>query len=328
MYVKAYTSGDEEDILILFQEVFGKPMDMQFWKWRYKENPYGEGIIRLMYEKDKLIGHYAVIPLPLWLKGRIENAAFSMTTMTHPNYGRQGIFTRLASEVYSTCNSLGIKIVFGFPNKNSYYGLTNRLDWLGLGQIQYWEKKGYLDLDYLREDFYCNEISYFRDKSDILWEELKWNCSVIVPRNSKFLNWRYIENPWNEYVIYAVEDKKEAFQGYIVLKIFQSELDDVGQIVDIFVVPNSNAIVALIKKAFEFFRNNNVSVITIWNSELNHINKVLLKLGFLRKKWVGFDSKEWPTYFGIKIINYSDQKIEITKMLDNWYLMMGDSDVF
>jgi len=138
MLVREYIPGDEQKILKLFNVVFGRKLDLRFWNWRFIENPYGKGIIRLMFDKGKLVGQYAVIPTPLWVKDKVHKAAFSMTTMTHPDYWGRGIFTELASEAYSYCKQSGIKVVFGFPNENSYHGFTKKLGWHGFGRVKEW----------------------------------------------------------------------------------------------------------------------------------------------------------------------------------------------
>ncbi len=43
--VRDYNEGDESAILDLFELVFGKSMSRDFWKWRFVDNPSGEGMI-------------------------------------------------------------------------------------------------------------------------------------------------------------------------------------------------------------------------------------------------------------------------------------------
>jgi len=88
MVIKKYVQGDETSILKLFQLVFKKEMTQEFWEWRFKNNPFTEDVfIYLMWDGSNLIGHYAVSPVELKIKGEIIKTALSMTTMTHPDYG-------------------------------------------------------------------------------------------------------------------------------------------------------------------------------------------------------------------------------------------------
>jgi hypothetical protein len=58
-----FQDGDESHIIRLFKLAFNQEIDLPFWKWRFVENPCGRGIIKLLFEADKLIGHYAVTPV-------------------------------------------------------------------------------------------------------------------------------------------------------------------------------------------------------------------------------------------------------------------------
>ena len=53
-----------------------------------------------MFEEDKLIGHYAASPIELIIDGEKIKTALSMTTMTDPEFGGKGIFSKLASSLY------------------------------------------------------------------------------------------------------------------------------------------------------------------------------------------------------------------------------------
>ncbi len=118
MEIKRYKKGDEREILKLFSIAFGKDLSMDFWKWRYLQNPFLEDpVINLMWDGTKLIGHYAVSPVVLNVKGESIMTSLSLTTMTHPEYGGKGIFTKLAEDLYQNMYSIeNIEAVWGFPN--------------------------------------------------------------------------------------------------------------------------------------------------------------------------------------------------------------------
>jgi hypothetical protein len=54
--------------------------------------------------------------------------AQSGDTMTHPDHQKKGLFIKLAELTFDLCKEIGIKGIFGFPNKNSYPGFVNRLN--------------------------------------------------------------------------------------------------------------------------------------------------------------------------------------------------------
>ena len=62
LMIRGYEENDEVQILKLFELVYNRKMNLDFWKWRFKNNPFGfEPQINLMFDGDILVGHYAVI---------------------------------------------------------------------------------------------------------------------------------------------------------------------------------------------------------------------------------------------------------------------------
>ena len=119
----------KEAILKLFRECFNKKLSSQLWDWAYLDNPIKGTFVSLCYDKNLLVGHYAVIPLTLRRCGIKINSALSMTTMVHPKYRRNGLFTKQANQIYEKTKNENIDVIIGFPNKNSKSGFMNRLNW-------------------------------------------------------------------------------------------------------------------------------------------------------------------------------------------------------
>ncbi len=121
---RAYQPGDETQILSLFKLVFRREMSEQFWKWRYLDNPFGQALSMLALDGEKLVGHFAVLPMAVQFGGRIFRAIFPVTAMTHPDYAGQGIFTRLITTTYEFCRRAGFTLVYGFFNRTLCRGFS------------------------------------------------------------------------------------------------------------------------------------------------------------------------------------------------------------
>lgn len=80
-------------------------------------------------DEDLPIAFYAVIPCFIRVNGKNTLAAQSADTMTHPDYRFKGLFADLANRTFDLCETLGIRLLFGFPNQNSLPGFVNRLGW-------------------------------------------------------------------------------------------------------------------------------------------------------------------------------------------------------
>jgi len=316
-----YKKGDEIQIVDLFERVFGKKMTLDFWKWRFVENPFGEGIIKLLFDNNLLIGHYAVIPMVVQVKNTSTPAAFSMTTMTHPDYQGQGIFTYLAKETYSEAQKRGFKFVYGFPNQNSYYRFIKKLGWMDFGKMTVLYKDFKEGIHFsIRGANNIYEIKKFTDDIDSLWKKVRQNYQVVVPRTKEFLNWRFINNPEINYKIFSINNDKELL-GYIIVKIYKGTKETLGHIVDILSVDEKVA-EELLQASYNYFSGNGIQKISCWMQNPYFYSKLMEEEGFVRK------IPDLETYFGVKILSENNNVFKEVEYFNNWYLTMGDSDVF
>lgn len=115
----------------LFLESFGKPISTDLWNWAYQENPLGDPMVSMAFHEDKLIGHYAVIPMDLHdSENNLIKGYLSMTTMVSVDFRRHQLFQTLAERVYDRIKSKNEpSVVFGFPNDQSAPGFTKKLGW-------------------------------------------------------------------------------------------------------------------------------------------------------------------------------------------------------
>lgn len=134
MYIRTIKKKQEllsyrKDIETLSRECFGDRVSSDLWCWAYIDNPNGEPLVSLCYEADRLVGHYAVIPMPVSICDSQLNSYLSMTTMVANDYRKYGLFTKLAEANYKEAFEEGIDFIFGFPNAMSTPGFRKRLKW-------------------------------------------------------------------------------------------------------------------------------------------------------------------------------------------------------
>ena len=99
------------------------------------------GYLAIEKKYGKAAAYYGVFPLQLTDKETVVQAAQSGDTMTHASHRKKGLFIRLAELTFEACKEKNIKLVFGFPNKFSYPGLTKRLSWQHVDNIVRWDLK-------------------------------------------------------------------------------------------------------------------------------------------------------------------------------------------
>lgn len=316
MELKNYQEGDELKILELFELVFKQKLTQEQWLWRFRKNPAGKHLIKLMWDNDKLIGHYAVSPIVMSVEGNDVLTAHSLTTMTHPEYGGRGIFKQLSLALYDELeNNLNCKAIWGYPNNNSHYGFVNSLQWSNIAVLH---TLG-LSADAIKgndSNLKIKQITQFdHTHSTYINNKLRAKFSAYVKRDEEYLNWRYVYKPVTLYKKYEVES--DHAKGILITKIYPSKQENYFDlnIIECF-LDDYNQLHEIIQYIINDFKVN-ISRITIWKNLFDKDHLILEKIGFV---------PVLPqTYLAARIHetmppSFSDYR--------NWYISMGDSDVF
>ncbi|MDR7857538.1 GNAT family N-acetyltransferase [Tissierella sp.] len=308
---RKYVKGDEESILHLFERSFDRKMSYDYWKWRYMDNPnIYENLINLALE-DNIVGHYAVSPVPLFINAIKYNSALSMTTMIDPEYRGRGLFTNLAKDLINCTQELDL--IFGVPNENSVKGFVEKLDFKLIKEIPMLESKS------LSREYYFNSCCVYIEKFDERFNDLFTRCidkyKIITTRKSEHLNWRFIDNPVNEYKTLAYIDDNKVL-GYVVIKNYISNAITNGDIVDILAI-NDMVMRELLNASFYLFKDEGVSSINTWFHD-KELLKIFEEFGFFPN----------GQYFHFIVRRISDLLEEMVFDFDNWYITMSDIDLF
>jgi len=119
------------DVAHLHTEVYGVTPAKDHFSKKYETHYTGvENIGFLAYDAlGKPVAFYGVLPCLIQCGQRIVLAAQSADTMTHPDHRNKGLFIKLARLTFDLCKEVDVKLVFGFPNQNSYRGLE-KLGWI------------------------------------------------------------------------------------------------------------------------------------------------------------------------------------------------------
>jgi hypothetical protein len=315
MEIKEFKTGDEFAILDLFQLVFNKPMSSKYWYWRFQDNPAGKHMIKLMWNDNQLVGHYAVSPVFMIINNKKVLTALSMSTMTHPDFGGRGVFKDLSLSLYDFLeNKLDVKSIWGFPNANSHYGFIKNLKWNDVAVVHT------LTMNVSKvpqvQSEYISILDYFQSHHVVILKKITDVFKISVDRNLAYLQWRYIDNPSNSYIIF--EYCKEDIIHFLVTKIYPSQTKENKQ--DIFIMEYGVKDYSLLPEFIEHIKSHYKDTIenfTIWCNihDPKHIH--LEKLGFILQGR--------QTFLSARYANLEDELITDYK---NWYISLGDSDVY
>lgn len=304
----------KQKIFDLFRQCYGQDLDEQVWEWRFQNNPAGPGEIELVWSRDVLAGHYAVTCVRTRIEDQEWLTGLSGTTMTHPDYRGRGLFPLLARRTYEQMAANNKGIVWGFPNAMSHRGFIKELRWKDIYEVPTLRLSlsDRLRLPKPSNVALCRE---FDNRFDQIWNRAKNRYKVTTLRDKQYLQWRYMDNPAEDYrtLIYT---HHEDIMAYVIFKRYQDDL----QIVDLLAVDDTEPLLHLVSQVVEFAREESAQAISLWLNVTDPFHHLLEKLGFVLDKPI--------TYLaGLELAPDLSTKSGLFDFRD-WYITMGDSDVF
>ena len=137
--IERLSKDNLNDLDGLYQAVYGKTCLPGYFQKKYATS----------YTGAEYLGYFAytardlpspimgVMPCFLQYKHDILLGAQSFgDTMTHPEYRNRGLFVELCNLTIDLCRQTKVKLLFGFPNQNSYPGFVNKLGWTSTGRLE------------------------------------------------------------------------------------------------------------------------------------------------------------------------------------------------
>lgn len=344
---RPYREGDEKFLPDLYEIAMGRQIHLRSWKWQFKANPAGHGYIWFADHEGILAGQYAIIPIKMYIQGKLICATQSLDTMTHPGYRKQGIFITLARAAYEDAQSGGIELIYGFPNDNSWHGFMKHLDFFVLENlnamtrplniaevlrlkiknriisnaigtlVQFIFKRLYSAYLKSDRDVRIEKASRFPEEVNKLFRHLAPKFKNLIVRDCNYLDWRYVRKPRHSYYIY-LGYRGNTLQGYCVCGSTERKNIKVGLIMDLFAAPDDEVLVAsLIRYALKNMAMENMMLASCVLTSRSPFLKTLKRLGFI------FSLKSFPY---ILRINSSKLEPGTIQKIEDWHITFGDAD--
>ena len=129
--IERLTAERLKDVEQLYKEVYGREAPMNYFRIKYDTAYTGHEYMGFVaYNNERIpVAYYGVIPCFLQCGNEKIIAAQSADTMTHPKFRYKGMFVELSNITFDLCRQAGIRLIFGFPNQNSYHGAVHKLGW-------------------------------------------------------------------------------------------------------------------------------------------------------------------------------------------------------
>lgn len=337
-----------EEILSLRGVVFGDEekdkLDPRFWRWEFLDGPDGQGLIYVVEDGSKIVGHFADLPRRFCIQGGVALGTLSLDLMVHPDYWRRGIFEALGRygtgrvkkenalfliafpirpETIHGLKKIGWKKVVKLPvlvYPTRFSGIINRYLHFPLLSVLAGGAARFLYLLFCRpkrrsraEELEIEEMVSLDAPFDHFWQKALCLCPIIGVRNRKYLTWRYLQHPTRTYTIYRAKQNGE-MRGYIVLRKVELLHFNSAVIVDLLAL-NDVALTALVKKGIEYSRQEGTDLLAFMGPQDHPYGKILRKSGFL------------PSPKTFQFMVYFHSKAEILNSPEKWYVTWGDTDV-
>ncbi|PKM87472.1 MAG: hypothetical protein CVU87_09530 [Firmicutes bacterium HGW-Firmicutes-12] len=329
----------------------------EYLQWEYSKNPHGNVIGNVARNSaGELVAQYLIMPKDVWYNGRVYKGSHSLNTLTHPDYNGQGIFTSLARKTYQDGIKQGVIFTYATPNPNSYYGFSKKLEFVSLGNLDFFIKPVKL-FSFFHSKFrsrtlaetlatLCSpvkflfrqrirvnntievrEISSFDFDYETFWNRYKNNHVIIGDRSSKLMNWRYFQSKQREYRVFmAYQDKLVV--GCVVIRITTIKGLRVGLVIDLMIdrtKEGQEASYQLLKIVEKIFEQEEVLLAGCLLKK-NTNEAIALKMMGYRKCPRYFLPQPFPVLVKIHAEQFQNNLKELYNW-DNWFFTLGDYDI-
>ena len=207
--VRRYAAGDETAVVELFERVFGVPMSLEQWRWKYVQSEDGRVHAQIAKTPDgRLIGHAGAVPLRGILDRRPIQFFQIADVMVDPEarggLGRQNVFAHMTRALFEDLGDRYQTVfAYGFPgagpfNVGRYYRVYESIE-RAVDRI--------LPLGPLRRHrnlYRVQPLNWDDNRIDRLWQRIGPALGLAIKRDRTYLKWRYEHNPYRRYRLLGV----------------------------------------------------------------------------------------------------------------------------
>lgn len=366
--IEEFQFEDHPKLTELHEQFYSVTRDEAFWKWKYIDRPGGRFNIAIAKDGEgNIVGQTGVSNYPCSIKGIERSAGQAQDIVVLDEYRGGRSFFKLERLARDMMERDGTDMSYGFSIEITRKVATKALGFTDIGQITkmvtvynlapYIAQKINLPTPLakmlgalirpiltlknkrppkadLGPDIKIENIRKFDSRFDVLWESEKDKYGVITHRNAEYLNWRYADNPVQEFQAmaavkgdeilgYIIFEEKLGFRTFSTLNVKVNAAKR-GEILDVFVktsdsVPTEAIYQRLFREAQDRLIADKVDVISVWCLPHMHLHSMLKELGF----------EERPTPHNLIVRTHNDSP-EMQSIFDlkSWYLTHGDKDHF
>lgn len=278
---------DAEKMADLMNNQYARKKTKKYFFWQYFDSPL-PSFSMTAWSGDELIGIFGVQQKKLSDKTK---AVQLIDLLIKPEWRGKGIFKELSLRAFALFPKA--ELFFVLPNKNG----KNACEKLGFKTIA-------------KIDTLVRQSELKQGVEQISGKMQKYIRFIKKPAETK---WRFGKNSDYAYKKISAQKNDSAY-----VKVFTDPVSGkkYGDIVEV-TVAKSDGYMHMIKKALDYFRNNNIDDVTIWALPHTEMYPKLLREGFVPV------SQE--RYFCVKI---SDKKRKKLYNVKTWHLQESDAEFY
>lgn len=132
--VRPYEPNDRGGFLSLYRTVWGRRKGREWFRWRFEENPYRDGVRMIVAEAGgEIVGVEPLLPFRLRAGPTTLDVHQPVDWLVHPDYRRQGVFSRMTEALLREYGD-DAAALFNFPNDALLPGLEKH-GWREVGDV-------------------------------------------------------------------------------------------------------------------------------------------------------------------------------------------------
>jgi predicted N-acetyltransferase YhbS len=322
MEYREYRPGDEQQLNDLYNEVFSRRRTIEQWKWQYRDAPAGPSKIVVIDDDGEIVGHEAMIPIHFHaFGGAVIGGKFEDNYLSERHRGK-GLFGPLVDYCAEVSARAGYSFSFGMAARKVPYRIHIHRGYRHLGSLNAYfaplhpaeaaseiaralgfsspkrlvmragmrilanrfEGKTAERANGAAGEYAIEAIDRFDQRFDEMWREFTRRSRVFsIARSSAFLNWRYIDNPYRKYAVFAARRENRVAAYLCAAVVVRDDMDlrlKVGVIPDFLALPGHEAAYApLVRRALDVWRSAGADVAIVWtHGEGEHIGPLVSEI--------------------------------------------------
>jgi acyl carrier protein len=201
------------------------------WRWMFVESAHRLGrtpIVWVHRDNGAIVGHMGAIPVALKIGSEVRETAWCVETMVLESHRSRAVGSRLMLDARET-----LPFALSLGQTSEMRQICLRLGWKQIAPLQVAQLlvrpenvlKGKLpgpaawaaglglraavaarSLLHRPVHLHTREVTRFDERHDRLWRESSHDMTCAVVRDASYLNWKYVEQPGQEFVRLEVID--------------------------------------------------------------------------------------------------------------------------